>query len=479
MKKWLHIIGVAGVATSAIALMYRKLGWHVSGSAKGFYPPVSNYLKDHSFEILIGYKAVHLTDAFGNHPDLVLYQGLENPNNLEMLNAKKLKLKLITYPELVAAMIIKSGNSIVVAGTYGKTTITALLVNIFNAAKIENSHLIGAIPVQKISTAKVKTSNTKWSIVEGDEYLVSLTNPNSKFFQYQPTHLILNAIQWDHADLFPTEKNYLENFKKLILQLPANGLLVANANNQNVVTIAKFAKCQVIYYAADKSSCFIKPDWYLLESSRPLPTLIRQTPGIDPEIIPFERNIPGRFNNENILAAAVLSAELGIKKERIQEGIEEFQGIKRRLEIIYQNEHLIVMDDFGSSPPKAAGALKSVKTDYPDAEIIAIFEPNTGNRTPESLHLYKNTFQDADLIILPRFTKLPLTKIKRFDATILQKELLRFHKNVILELNDNELIENLLNQTITKKRKVIIFLGSHSFRGMIDQFVTKLKNEES
>lgn len=465
LPHWVHIIGICGSATSAIAVMFKNAGVKVTGSDKGFFPPVSSYLINSGIEIGVGYKSDRLTSE-GNHPDFVIVQGLK-PNNPEIIEAQRLNIPVKNFTEVLTEYVIVE-NSIVVAGTYGKTTITAMVVEILTNAGIEVSYMFGGVPKQFSPNANIKVENTKYSVLEGDEYMTSLEDKKSKFFHYHAKYLILNSCKWEHPDLFHTESSYIENFKLLIRNLPSDGVIIANANDKNVCEIVKEARCDVVYYSVDRELSCVKPNWFLDKTTKPLPTFIKwnEVSG-EIEVVPFSHKLIGNFNEENFLAATALVSELGIKKERIQDGIEEFTGIKRRLEIIAQTDDLLLIDDFGSSPPKAKGSLEAIREDYPDSEITAVFEPNTGNRTIESIVTYKNCFDLADKIIFPRFTKLPKTNYRRLDHYELKNKLKGEYPNIEVIDNDDVLIKQLSQKS--DKHKVVVFMGSHGFRGMIDQ----------
>lgn len=478
LPKWVHIVGICGVVTSGIAVMFKNLGVKVTGSDKGFFPPVSDYLSKNGITIGIGYKPERLTDDEGNHPDLVVIQGLKGDNNVETEEARSLNLNIQLFPKVLSDFVV-CNNSIVVAGTYGKTTITAILVEIFSKAGIDISYMFGGLRPDMTPTIKAKLDTTKYSIIEGDEYLTSLADKTSKFFYYNPKFLLLNSCQWEHPDLFPTEEEYVENFRKLVISLPADGLIVANANDKNVVEVAKDAKCRIVYYSANKDKVLINPDWFLETSSKPLSTFIKlDSAGIPVEIIPYEKQIIGEFNDENMLAATVLSYELGVKKERIQEALIDFDGIKRRLEIKFDSSRATIIDDFGSSPPKAKGSLSSIRMHFPKSKIVAVFEPNTGNRTPESIPTYKGVFDYADKVIFPRFTKLPKSDTSRLNETELASKLEGVEQLEVVS-DDEELVKKLVNLVSDNDQEhvVVVFLGSHGFRGIIDKFVEKVRND--
>jgi UDP-N-acetylmuramate--alanine ligase len=221
-----------------------------------------------------------------------------------------------------------------------------------------------------------------------------------------------------------------------------------------------------------------QPDWYLLTASKPLPTLIKppRTGSNDLEIIPFERNILGQYNNANILAATCLSYELGIKKGPIMQAIKSFTGIQRRLEIKYRNKEKMIIDDFGSSPAKAEAALRSLKAELPEYRIVAIIEPNAGNRSLTALGLFDKALQPADVLVIPKFTVLPKSSQERYTEEDFQEKLSETKLKVSYCPMDTDLVHYLSQEYATHKKIIIVFLGSHSFRGMIPKLIEMVKH---
>lgn len=474
-QKWVHVIGVCGKTTSGIALMYKSKGYKVTGSDKGFFPPISTFLEKNGFEILPGFKKERLTDEVGRHPDIVVAFGLIGEQNPELEEATRLNLPTFTFAEILEQEVVVAAGSIVVTGTYGKSTITSTLVKIFMQANQNFSYMIGALTRDFIPTIVAKTDDSKYSIIEGDEYMVSLQEQKSKFFRYHPKYLLITAVQWDHTDMFKTEAEYVENFRNLVKTIPEDGLIVANANDVNAVAVCSSAKCKVVYYSRNKTKSVVNPQWMLDSSSQPLPSFVKHSPDSELEIIPFERKVLGDYHDENFLAAAALAYELGIRKERIQEAIEDFPGMKGRLELVYESKVKNVIDDFASSPPKVKGTLATLRSEYPDAHLVAVFEPNSGNRVAQALPLYNDAFEFADQIILPRFTKLPKTEVDRFDGAFLYEHLQNIYPALEYIPDDGELVKRLIDLQ-NDKQIVIAFLGSHGFRGMIEELVSRLES---
>lgn len=474
-KHWVHIIGVCGITTSGIAVMFKNMGWKVTGSDKGFFPPVSDFLKFNKIDVQPGFKLERLHQG-GTSPDLVVIQGTKGEKNEEYQEALRLNLEIKPYAEILKEYVIVE-DSIVVVGSFGKTTVSSILVNIFNEAQIPISYMYGGLDPRFAANVKAKDENTKYSIVEGDEYLTSFKDKRSKFFHYNPKYLIINGIEYDHVDLFPTMQAYLDNFKKLVSEMPKDGIIVANIDDQNVQKVLNNAKCKVITFSGNQNLLF-KPDWYLLRASSPLPTIIKNINNNQDNlaIIPFERNIIGQFNDLNMLAASVLAHTLDIKQSAIQAGLKKYQGVQRRLEIKARYKDILLIDDFGSTPAKAEAAIKTISEEYPQHKIITVFEPNSGNRNYNALQLFTKTFKNSDLVIIPKFTRIPKSKTQRFSEDDLWELINENGVKAEYFPNDNDVI-TALKQSLNKNNKsIVLFLGSHSFRGMITKMAEIINN---
>lgn len=475
MQQWVHIIGICGITTSGVAVMFKNMGWKVTGSDKGFFPPVSDYLKKYQIEITPGFKLERLHQD-KRHPDLVVIQGTKSDKNEEYKEALRLKLNIMPYAQVLKEYVVCE-NSVVIVGSFGKTTITSILVNIFKTANIDISYMYGGLDPDYSANVVAKTDKTRFSIIEGDEYLTSFNDRSSKFFHYKPKYLLINGIEYDHVDLFSTFTDYLNNFKKLIAQVPEDGFIIANIDDQNVQKALIGARCKVIGFSC-KQNLQLKPDWYLLRESKPLPTIIKNIKTSTDElvIIPFERKIIGNYNDINMLAAAVMAHSLGIKPTAIQKGLNTYSGIQRRLQIKASYLNWLIIDDFGSTPAKAEAAIKTIKSEYPQHKLIAVFEPNSGNRDYKALTLFKKTFALSDLVIIPKFTLIPKSASKKYSENELW-EYINDNGNKAEYLPvDTDVITALKLALNQNKKSIILFLGSHSFRGMINKIVSILED---
>ena len=467
LPKHVHIIGIAGVATSALAIAFHKAGVKVTGSDKGFYPPVSTELEKQGVDFYAGWHPEKMI-ADGT-PDVVMIGTASGTQNPETLYIKEHNIPSYSYPEVIGKYFVKK-NSIVCAGTWGKTTISTILSYILLKAGLDPTYMFGGISLSHKSAAYLGKSD--WSIFEGDEYKSSPTDSRPKFAHYNPTHLLLTSVAWDHADLYPTEKIYFEAFEKLVKGIPADGLLVVNADDEGVarvlndVTKTKALEPKLIRYSktpgADYSYDNVRPSKSGLEFD-----IIHQS-----KKITIASPMFGRFNAENITAAFAMACELGVAPKKIASAIADFKGIKRRFEKRFES-NITVFDCHAPTPDKVASVLASLREVY-DKRIIAVFEPNIGGRERASAAKYDNAFKDADTVIVPRLTKLKTSDEKEapMEGTELAATISKTHKDCTNIEDDDKLVQTIVEEA--KKDDCIVFLGSHGFRGMIEETVKKL-----
>ncbi|MBU4369793.1 hypothetical protein KKG58_03485 [Patescibacteria group bacterium] len=467
-QKHIHFIGICGVGMGAIAVMMKKMGWRVTGSDKGFFSPMSDFLKNHQIDFYPGWHPEKI-----KHPNIIVVGNFISLKNPEYLFAKEKNLTIKSYPELVSEYIIKK-NSIVVAGTYGKTTIAAFLTHLFKNANLEPSWFVGGLAKNLKSGAE--NNQGDWSIVEGDEYTTARWDTRPKFLLYKPTHLILTSVIWDHLDVFPTEKKYDGVFKKLIKLIPKNGQIIAakRKGEQKINKLVKLSKAEVIRYGKKD---LIGKNGYGYEINKFGDLVSKFIVYYNGKILnKFTTSLLGEHLVENLCAGIAMAHSIGIDLKIIQKAVASFQGVKRRLEIKKEVNKIKIIDDIAHSPSKAQASLMAVKIHFPQAKIFAVYEPNVGNRTISSQKFYSRVFNQADYLIIPRLskTKTDARQEKRMDGQELANIIKQKNKEtkVLYLENDDKLVDFLINEV--KPKDVIIFLGSHGFRGMIEQTGTNL-----
>jgi UDP-N-acetylmuramate: L-alanyl-gamma-D-glutamyl-meso-diaminopimelate ligase len=456
----IHFIGICGVAMSALAILWKKKGWKVTGSDVGFYPPISTHLEKNNIEFYPGWHPEKM-----GMPDLVVVGNVAGSENPELKHVLENNIPHVSYPELIAQNLVKE-NSIVCAGTYGKTSSTALLSLIFQNADYQPAYMFGGLSLDLEMSADDK-EDSKWSILEGDEYKTSRDNLRAKFFSYKPTHLLLTSVEWDHADVYKTAKDYENAFKELLSIIPEYGKIVLCSDHKNIQKIIDEIEpsAPIITYGKNSYSDYIYSE--VEESKNGLSFVISH----HDESYKITAPVIGSYMAENICGAFAMAYECGIDPESIIKTVSEFHGLKRRLEKRGEVNGTIIFDDIAHSPTKAKSVLETLRRIY-QGKIIAVFEPNTGNRRVEAEKLYDNAFNAADEVVIAEYTKIKKDKNDLdglVDATEIAKWIGKTQKNTIYIPEDKQFLDHLKQKT--QPGNVIVFMGSHSFRGMIEDLL--------
>lgn len=452
----IHFIGICGVAMGALAIAFKKAGRHVTGSDAGFFPPVSDALEAAGVSFYPGWHPERMI-ADGS-PDLVVVGNVASSTNPEWQYVQERHIAYRSYPELIAEYIVKP-TSVVCAGTYGKTTTAALLSWILSQAEKNPSYMFGGLSAGDAVSAALTDGSI--SVLEGDEYKSARWDNRPKFAHYSPTHLLLTGISWDHADVYPTKESYTEAFRGLLRQMPQDGLVVACADDETIRGI-KNQELRIKTYGAATDAEYRYTD--VKQTTNGLQYTIIH----DRELYYIESPMLGEYNAANITGVFAMATTLGIAPEAAVSAIKKFSGLKRRLEKRYDGA-VAVFDDIAHSPAKARATLQTIRKIY-KKKIIAVFEPNTGNRKSAALPSYDGTFAQADEVIIPA-----LTKVKKnpddpdMSGEDVARAIRKTHKNVRSMADDDALVAHIAERA--KSGDVVIFLGSHGFRGMIDELI--------
>ncbi len=460
-RKHFHFIGICGVAMSALAIALHNQGHRVTGSDAGFFPPVSTSLEEHGISFYPGWHPEKM--IADGAPDIVIIGTASGTQNPETAYIKEHNIPFHSLAEAIGTFLIKT-NSIVCAGTWGKTTTSALLSHIFDVAQRSPSYFTGGVAIGRPSGA---ITSSEWSIVEGDEYKSAPWDPRPKFFYYHPTHLLLTGVQWDHADLYPTEEAYFDAFRTLIRTVPPNGTIVACIDKETLPHLLKKINVSFVSYGAHPDAAYRYAD---IEQTK---DGLRFTITHNNQPFTVQSPLLGIYNVENITGCFAMAHVCGIEPAVILEGIATFRGMKRRLEKRYEGA-VTIIDDIAHSAEKVKATLANIRSIY-QGKIIAIYEPNTGNRTPQSKPGYAHAFTNADEVIIPRLTKIkidPTNKERTFDGDELARVIKDTHPNTQYIDNDNTLVTH-ITDTVSPG-DVIVFLGSHGFRGMIEETIHRM-----
>lgn len=468
--QYVHVVGICGVATSALAVAFHKAGAKVTGSDKGFFPPVSTELEAQGISFYAGWHPEQMfAGDTGATPDnaIIIVGTASGSQNPETAYAKERGYPIYSFAEAIGRFFAKE-KSIVCVGTWGKTSSSALTSHILDSAGMDPTYMFGGVSLSHPSSARLTES--QWSVFEGDEYKSSPTDPTAKFFYYRPTHLLLTAVSWDHADLYPTETSYFDTFIKLLSKIPSSGFIVACAGNSGVERVLRGFDGQVVTYGKKGSGASYTYS-LISETDAGLDIVIESKSGS----WHIHSDLLGDYQAENIAGCFAMCHSLGIDPEKISAGISTFKGLRRRMERRYMGD-VSVIDDIAHSPEKASSVIQSLRRIY-SGRIFVVFEPNIGGRERAASSKYAGAFAGADEVIIPRLTKLKVAEnaaLQPIEGSELATIIGQSHAKTSYIADDSALTSHLIASA--KKGDIIAFLGSHGFRGMIEETITKLSH---
>ncbi len=313
-----------------------------------------------------------------------------------------------SFPEVLHDLTLASRN-LVVAGSYGKSTTTALLAWILADNGLDPGYFIGAIPLNFPFSSQAGSGDL--FILEGDEYPSANWDSTSKFLYYQPRVVVLTSCEYDHFNEFRDEAAYVEPYRRLVRLLPPDGLLVACVDGKHVEDVMREAACRVVTYSTERQQPQQQPlrtadytvDALAFEGARTKFT-VHAANGSGSAAAPFELDteLLGRHNVQNILGAAAALCELGlVTPEQIADAVRSFRGLRRRMELKTRHSSVPVYEDLSSSGPKAVAALRALRERYPAARLFAVFQPHTFSfRSKKAREWYPGMFADADEVLV-------------------------------------------------------------------------------
>jgi UDP-N-acetylmuramate: L-alanyl-gamma-D-glutamyl-meso-diaminopimelate ligase len=387
-----HFIGIAGKGMSATALLLRQMGVQISGSDEGFYPPVSDYLKAENIPFASGYRAENIPED----ADVIVIgknARLTPENNAEVRAAMDSGKPVRSFADLLHDMTVKS-ETIVAAGSYGKSTCTALLAWCLTTANKDPSYFIGEI--SNGFAAHACHGRGRIFVLEGDEYPAANWDDTSKFLHYNARNVLLTSATHDHINVFPTHEDYLRPFRALLGSLPSNGLLVACSGEPHARALAQNLACPIAFYALDD-----KTHWHAANVARAAETSFDLMRGRE-KIVRLSTTMLGNHNIENIVGvSAMLLEKKLLSPEELKAGIGTFQGVKRRMEPLAPSSRVPVYEGFGSSYEKARSAIEAARLHFPDRRLLIVFEPHTFTwRNRAAIADYDDVFAGAAKVFI-------------------------------------------------------------------------------
>ncbi len=409
--KKIYFIGICGTAMSSLALMLKEMGYEVYGSDEGIYPPVSEFLLEKGIKPFVPYSRRNLKIR----PDLVVVGNSVGRGNEEIEYVLDNKINFISMAELIGRLAFLSKETIVVSGTHGKTTTSSMIAWLLEYLGSNPSFIIGGISKNFSSSYKVGGGDI--FVLEGDEYDTSFFDKKPKFMHYFPDYLVLNPVEFDHADIYQNLDMIVREFKNLVKIVPSRGFISYYGDSKICSDIVRESFSDIESFGLSD-----KNDWY--------PEDVNFKNGkIEYRLFYRKRfigvinlNMFGYHNVLNSLAAISILNRLGYSFDGIKGGLARFLGVKRRMELIYEGNGVYIYEDFAHHPTAVYETLKGVRKSFPNKKIIAIFEPRSWScRLNVHQGKFVESFKDADVAIfykVHRGDKIPVEKRFKPDVEV-------------------------------------------------------------
>ena len=494
-QQHIHFIGISGSAIAPLAIMMKEKGWKVTGSDANCWEPAKSLFEKAGIEVATGEAQNDLTNV--RAADIVIIGGaplMINTENPEYVEAKRLGKELHGYAYLIRKYVVKP-NNIVITGSYGKTTMSAMTAWTLTVAGKNPSFMSGGKPLN--FDTGVKSTDSQWSVEEGDEYFSVFHHDEvPRFYRYEPKYAVLTATQHDHVNIYPTEESYIKAFRLLSDKVIENqGKLYISATGENNEKILKYHAENggkfLTYHVEDlpnRISATLKTD--ATQATNPNGAIDYTARNIefnenftkfdvylhDELIGSFETPLMGIHNVENSLGVIAVLHDLGIDVEAIREGVKTFKNVARRLQ--YKGKldtGAKVYDDFAHSPPKVKATLDALRTRFPKQKIVVMFSPRlSNNEGKESIEPYEGMFDQADFVIIPKIiVKASQDKSKRIFGRDFVEIISRTQPNVAYMPKQEQIIDYLKENTDDNSIFVIMSAKSQ------DELLEALEVKES
>jgi len=438
-----HFIAIGGAAMHNLALALHNKGLHVTGSDDTIFEPSKSRLN----------AAGLLPTQFGWYPekitsnlDAVVLGMHAKQDNPELLKAQELGLKIYSYPEFLYEQS-KHKTRVVIGGSHGKTTITAMILHVLNYHDIDVDYMVGA-QLEGFDVMVKLTDDADFIVLEGDEYLSSPIDRRPKFHLYQPNIALLSGIAWDHINVFPTFENYIEQFKIFVDSITVGGSISYNTEDVNVKAIVEQSENQIRKFPYQT----------------PEHTIEAGLTYLDTEEGPLPLEVFGAHNLNNLAGSKWICQQMGVDQDDFYEAISSFSGASKRLEKVVENTSCVVYKDFAHSPSKVKATTQAVKSQYPKRELVACLELHTySSLNAEFLEHYKNTLDAADTAVV--FYSPNAIEIKQLEAVSKTQIATAFEREDLIIFTDPTLFEAYL-MALKYDHKTVLLMSSGSYGGL-------------
>jgi UDP-N-acetylmuramate: L-alanyl-gamma-D-glutamyl-meso-diaminopimelate ligase len=457
-KTHFHFTGICGTAMGAVAAAMKQRGFIITGSDSSVYPPMSDFLRNQGITLTEGYHE----DNIPADTDVVIIGNAISRGNPEAEAALERKLLYHSLPEVLKEFFLRGKRNFVVSGTHGKTTTSSMLAWIFKNAGRDPGYMIGGLP--KNLGCGAHFADSEFNVLEGDEYDTAFFDKRSKFLHYLPECVVINNVEFDHADIYNSLDEIKLTFRRLLNIVPRGGVAYINGDEQNCLDVAAQAPWPITTVGFGEN-CTLRIADLDYETDRSSFTL---------DGVSYSTRMTGEFNVRNAAMAVAAATFAGLTVDEIRDGLESFDGVARRQELRGEVNGIKVIDDFAHHPTAIRLAVQSLRQRHPDARLWILFEPrsNTTRRAVFQNELAKSLAL-ADFAIvagIPDLHKIP--ENDRLDPNKLSADIARLGGQGWY-LPDVETIIAKVKQT-ARPGDIIAVLSNGGFGGIHEKLLVSL-----
>lgn len=460
-----HFSAICGTAMASLAVLLKNRGHKITGSDENIYPPMSDFLAENGIEVSLGYSAENLQP----HPDYVVLGNALSRGNPEVEYALEAHLHYLSMAELLKNEFIRGNRSVVISGTHGKTTTTSMAAHLLSECDKPTGFMIGGIP-ENFGTSSRDVEKGGYFVIEGDEYDTSLFDKRSKFFHYLPDRLIINNIEFDHADIFNNIDEIKKSFTLMLRQIPRNGLILVNGDDENAMEVAKNGFSPYISFGTGEQCDAIIKNCEAMVGQLGMKFELH----FQEKVFHFQIPMLGEFNVRNATSVILLALHEGIEVEAIQNALNSFKNVRRRLQQVSKNDQIRVFDDFAHHPTAIAETIKAVRNAWPDAKIHAVYEARS-NTSVRNIHqeTMSQAFSDADTVCFYKLHRGDhIAPENRLDLNQVIQELKEQQKEACF-IDD---LETIADQTVDKAQPgdIVLVMSQGNFGGLQQKIAKRL-----
>jgi UDP-N-acetylmuramate: L-alanyl-gamma-D-glutamyl-meso-diaminopimelate ligase len=476
-----HFVAVAGTGMGALAGLFKAMGHEVTGSDTAFYPPMGPALERWGIELATGFDPKHLDPQ----PDLVVVGNVCRPQNPEARAAIDGGMRVLSMAHALGEIALEGRSALVVGGTHGKTTTSAMCAHVLHVAGLDPGFLIGGLPKNFETSFRVpgkRRLNALGSpaqkrktpfVVEGDEYDTAFFEKTPKFWHYRPEVGIITSIEHDHIDIYPDGASYDAAFRGFVDRIPEAGLLVASAHDAHVIEIARATKSELAFYALAEDDTHGAPPHWLAAPVAGTGEFDLFVGGVSAGR--SRLSVPGEHNLRNALAALAACCQgFGVDVRVALGALETFEGVRRRQDLLYVAGGVHVYDDFAHHPTAVRETLAALRAKHPQGKLWAVFEPRSATAC-RSLHQaeYESSFDSASCVVFAPLGRSDIPESERLDLGRLARALAERKVSAEVSPSVDDIIATIVRDA--KPGDTVALLSNGAFGGIYEKLRSALE----